>query len=343
MYEVWQRTFRFGIYSYEKDIEHAWTFDAGTLPLPQDSYETTGTGRAIRQLGVTPCLQAPTRRRQAVVSEQSGAPLFMSRAGTDAAVAETIGRILEHAGYRIILQQWSFANRSFIAQMQAALESGSRVVALLSVDYLQSDNCAAEWQSVLADDPLNKDGRLIVWRIGDCMPSGLLKAISFHDLFGVRDADALERVVLAAVGERSGERGASSTNGAPRTAGLPSGNVTFLIGDIDGSAAQWERSGRNAAGAAPLRCHRLERDPRALGLPFQIDRRCVSRGVSAHGDAVACDAQCALAAADFREVDRVNCRMAIHSGAADERDGGFRSAGLALAVCASALAKRSQS
>ncbi len=124
--------------------------------------------------------------------------LFISRAGSDAAAGEWIAQVLVAAGYQVILQQWSFANKSFINQMQAALEDGTRIVALLSPEYLKSDFCAAEWQSVLADDPLNRKSRLIVLRIGACAPSGLLKALMYWDLVGVDEPEARRRIVLAA-------------------------------------------------------------------------------------------------------------------------------------------------
>ena len=59
---------------------------------------------------------------------------FISRAGADAAFAAKIGRILEGEGHIVVLQQWDFANRNFIECMHAALESGARVIALLSND-----------------------------------------------------------------------------------------------------------------------------------------------------------------------------------------------------------------
>jgi hypothetical protein len=84
------------------------------------------------------------------------ADCFISRAGVDAPFADRIGRILEDAGHSVVLQQWDFANRNFMERMHAALESGARVIALLSNDYLASDHCTAEWQNAIAHDPLNK-------------------------------------------------------------------------------------------------------------------------------------------------------------------------------------------
>jgi hypothetical protein len=61
--------------------------------------------------------------------------LFISRAGADAPFAAQIGRILAASGCEVILQEWNFANRSFMEPIHAALADGARVVGLLSPDY----------------------------------------------------------------------------------------------------------------------------------------------------------------------------------------------------------------
>ena len=132
--------------------------------------------------------------------------LFLSRAGADSAFAEEIGRILEAAGFAVTLQQWDFANRNFMERIHASLTSGMRVVALLSPDYLKTDYCSAEWQNTLAGDPLNTKGRLIVLRVGECEPVGLLAGIAYWDLVPMRDnRPLLQDVLLAAVREGRGD------------------------------------------------------------------------------------------------------------------------------------------
>jgi hypothetical protein len=97
---------------------------------------------------------------------------FISRAGADAAFAATVGAILEGAGYRVSLQQWDFANHNFMERMHAALESGMRVITLLSPAYFNSDHCLAEAFNAIGHDPLNKKRRLVVIRIAECVPGG---------------------------------------------------------------------------------------------------------------------------------------------------------------------------
>ncbi|HEY6324980.1 MAG TPA: FxSxx-COOH system tetratricopeptide repeat protein [Candidatus Cybelea sp.] len=145
--------------------------------------------------------------------------LFVSRAGEDADFAAVIGKILESAGHSVVLQQWDFANRNFMERMHAALAGGARVVALLSPEYLGSAHCQAEWQNAIADDPLNSKSRLILLRVAECEPIGLLSGLAYWDLVPVREDRALlQEIVLDAVRE---ERRDSAPSGpywrAPRT------------------------------------------------------------------------------------------------------------------------------
>ena len=146
--------------------------------------------------------------------------LFISRAGADAALAVEIARILEADGHRVILQDWDFANHSVMQQIQDPLSGGARVVALVSEEYLSSKNCAAEWQSILAGDPLNEKSRLIILRVTECSPAGLLAPISYWDLVPLLGTSLLADVVRNAV--REGRRkDATPVDGpywrAPRT------------------------------------------------------------------------------------------------------------------------------
>lgn len=128
--------------------------------------------------------------------------LFISRAGADADFAAALGAILESAGYDVTLQQWDFANRNFVERMHAALAEGSRVVALLSPEYLRSEHCQAEWQNAIADDPLNNTSRLVLLRVAECEPVGLLSGLAYWDLVPIREERALLReIVLDAVRE----------------------------------------------------------------------------------------------------------------------------------------------
>ncbi len=166
--------------------------------------------------------------------------LFISRSGADADVAAEIGRVLKSAGYGVILQQWDFANRHFMERMHEALSSGARVMALLSPDYLRSDHCQAEWMNAIADDPLNRNRRLILLRVAECEPPGLLAGLSYWDLIPIRDNPALlaevvctavsddqrETVPLAASYRRDPQRRAASPQ--PVRTNLPAEVKSFI-------------------------------------------------------------------------------------------------------------------
>jgi tetratricopeptide (TPR) repeat protein len=126
--------------------------------------------------------------------------IFISRAHADRALAVRIAEILRGAGYKTILQDEDFLHTSFMEQMDAALRSGARVVALLSRAYEESEHCRAEWQAAIADDPLNLKQRLVIFRVGEHRPGGLLRALVYSDLVPVGDdVAALTRIVRDAV------------------------------------------------------------------------------------------------------------------------------------------------
>lgn len=132
------------------------------------------------------------------------ADFFVSRAGDDANAAQQIAQIIESAGKSVCVQDWDFQNSNFMDQMHRVLASGARVVVLLSPRYLASEHCTAEWEAVLARDPLNRQGRLIVLRVAPCEPNGLLAALAYLDLVPLltnseTHPDLLRMVVLQAV------------------------------------------------------------------------------------------------------------------------------------------------
>ena len=134
--------------------------------------------------------------------ENKARAFFISRAGADGNFAAEIAAVLEEAGYVVSLQQWDFANKNFMDQMHEALKSVAVVVALLSPEYLKSEHCQAEWLNAIAGDPLNRNGRLVLFRVVECEPPGLLRGLAYWDLVQIRDnrpmlADVVRNAVLA--------------------------------------------------------------------------------------------------------------------------------------------------
>ena len=110
------------------------------------------------------------------------------------------------------------------------------------------------------------------------------------------------------------------------SASLPSGTVTFLFTDIEGSTARWDR--KRTAMQAAVRLHDTLLRMAFLahgGRVFKTmgDAFCVAFARPEEAAAAALDAQQTLSRTDFSHVDGLYARMAIHTGTADERDGDY--------------------
>jgi len=106
----------------------------------------------------------------------------------------------------------------------------------------------------------------------------------------------------------------------------PSGTVTFLFSDIEGSTQRWDRD--RVAMQEAVRAHdRLMREAIAAraGRVFKTvgDAFCAAFATPESAAGAALDAQRALGGFDFSAVDGVRVRMAINTGTADERDGDY--------------------
>ncbi|WP_250286197.1 TIR domain-containing protein, partial [Frankia sp. CiP1_Cm_nod2] len=123
----------------------------------------------------------------------------MSYTGKDEAWAKWIAWTLITAGYRVVIQAWDFGPGSnFVHEMDQAARSSARTVAVLSTAYLASGFASAEWYAAWRNDPLGRGRKLLVFRVEDCDPPGLLGPIALVDLFGVDRETARDRVVEAA-------------------------------------------------------------------------------------------------------------------------------------------------
>ncbi|MGC1381879.1 MAG: adenylate/guanylate cyclase domain-containing protein [Candidatus Baltobacteraceae bacterium] len=102
----------------------------------------------------------------------------------------------------------------------------------------------------------------------------------------------------------------------------PSGTVTFLFSDIEGSTQRWERD-RNAMDAALARHDAVLHAAIAAhgGYVFKTvgDAFCAAFATAPAALGAALDAQRALRAEDFLAVGGLHVRMALHTGTAQER------------------------
>ena len=109
-------------------------------------------------------------------------------------------------------------------------------------------------------------------------------------------------------------------------AGMPSGTVTFLFTDIEGSTARWEHQPEAMRAAlarhdALLRAAILEHGGHVVKTMGDAFHAAFSRAPDAVAAAV--DAQRRLQAEPWGEIGRLRVRMALHTGAAEERDGDY--------------------
>ena len=109
-------------------------------------------------------------------------------------------------------------------------------------------------------------------------------------------------------------------------AARPTGTVTFLFSDIEGSTVRWERDS-TAMEAALARHDALVREALEAHGAYVFktvgDAFCAAFEKASNAIAAALDAQRALAAADFSAVEGVRARMALHTGRSAERDGDY--------------------
>src|SRR5579871_2202020 len=107
---------------------------------------------------------------------------------------------------------------------------------------------------------------------------------------------------------------------------LPSGTVTLLFTDIEGSTQHWEQ--QHAAMPQALRRHDelLRTAIEAHGghvFKTMGDAFCAAFAHPSDAVAAAVEAQHSLSREDWSSVDGLSVRMALHSGTTDERDGDY--------------------
>jgi predicted ATPase/class 3 adenylate cyclase len=107
---------------------------------------------------------------------------------------------------------------------------------------------------------------------------------------------------------------------------VPSGTVTFLFSDIEGSTQRWEMN-PEAMKAAVARHEQLVSAAikQHNGYVFKSmgDAFCAAFHTAPDAVLAALDAQLALAKEDFTTVDNLRVRMGLHTGYADERDNDY--------------------
>src|SRR5437868_3678461 len=120
----------------------------------------------------------------------------------------------------------------------------------------------------------------------------------------------------------------SASRRAPGARSLPTGTITFLLTDVEGSTARWQQTGDAFKGALAGHHQLLRRvfgehgghEVKEAGDSFLV-------AFASASEAVACAiaAQCALAAHPWPSaVGPLSVRMALHSGDVNLDDGEYR-------------------
>ena len=152
-------------------------------------------------------------------------------------------------------------------------------------------------------------------KLNNCLRFSGRLLVRLQSALGGRDQAGRESALMAARVEP----------GTPPTA-HPSGTVTFLFSDIEGSTERWERD-RDAMRTALARHDALMRKTLEArkGYIFKTmgDEFCVAFSTASDALGAALETQRELAAEDFSEIGGLRVRMALHTGIADERDGDY--------------------
>lgn len=137
-------------------------------------------------------------------SGQSMKDFFISYNREDKKKAEWIAWILEKDNkYSVEIQAWDFKpGENFVLKMDNALKNCKKTIGVLSDAYLASLYTQIEWTSVFADDPTGANGNLILVRVSECKPSGLLKANIYIDLVELDEEKAKKTLLSEIAGNR---------------------------------------------------------------------------------------------------------------------------------------------
>ena len=119
---------------------------------------------------------------------------FISYNKADEPWAIGIGNWLDRASYTSIRQPQDFVPGSnFVSEMHSALQRAQRVIAIVSPAFLDAPFPESEWTAAFARDPVGRNRTLILVRIYDCEPPGLLKPLVYIDLVGLSHDEACEK------------------------------------------------------------------------------------------------------------------------------------------------------
>ncbi|MGZ9107162.1 MAG: toll/interleukin-1 receptor domain-containing protein, partial [Rhodoplanes sp.] len=119
---------------------------------------------------------------------------FVSFNQADRGWATWIAWVLEEKGYSVFFQDWDFGG-SFIEHMHHASMRAERTLVVLSDHYLHSEYARSEAWRRLANDPVGREDRVVIVKVGKTTDLGLFSHFAHLDLTNYAEADA-ERLVV---------------------------------------------------------------------------------------------------------------------------------------------------
>jgi formylglycine-generating enzyme required for sulfatase activity len=123
---------------------------------------------------------------------------FISYNKADRQWAEWIAWQLEEAGYSLIIQEWDFRpGGNFVIEMQKALEGTKKTISVLSESYLNAEFTQPEWAAVFARDPQSLQGTLLLVKVENCEPQGLLTPLIYVSLLDMDEPTARDKLLSA--------------------------------------------------------------------------------------------------------------------------------------------------
>jgi TIR domain-containing protein/AAA ATPase-like protein len=130
---------------------------------------------------------------------------FVSRRGIAKAEAREVAEVLESRGYTVIVQDFDIPfSTNFVGAIHDAVKVANHFVGLLTEDYDVSPFTRGEWTSFYpAAVSSGGKRRLIILRVDNVEPPGLLAPLVYGDLFGVTDPERRREIIVAAAEGRS--------------------------------------------------------------------------------------------------------------------------------------------
>jgi len=129
---------------------------------------------------------------------------FISYNKADKEWAEWIAWQLEEAKYTTVLQAWDFRPGSnFVLEMQKAASEAKCTIAVLSQSYIDAEFTQPEWAAAFAQDPKGEDRKLVLVRVRECEPKGLLAPIVYIDLVDLPETAAKDALLAGVKLERA--------------------------------------------------------------------------------------------------------------------------------------------